>query len=122
MIDRRFTLKGLLATAAGSLATAVRAAIMPNSAAERLEDALSRIQSRAYSEEGIPVFLAGEDLAAESPGAPAGFAPDALNRRLAAAYRDHAELLPGLERDGTEHDAALLVELLAEQDFLAGGQ
>ena len=125
MIDRRFTLKGLLATAAGSLAAVARAAGSPDPAAEWLEDALGRLAARTYSEEGIPVFLAGEDLAAQEmagSGAPAGFLPDALNRHLAAAYRDYAALLPGLEREPTEYDAALLIELLAEQDFLAGGK
>jgi hypothetical protein len=125
MIDRRFTLKVLLTTAAGGLAGAVRAAVSPDPAAEQFENALARLGARADSEPGIPVFLAGEDLAAEEPagsGAPAEFSPDTLNRRLAAAYGDYAALLPSLERERTEYDAALLVELLAEQDFLAGGK
>lgn len=125
MIDRRFTVKALLTTAVASITGIVRAAVRPDPAAELLEDALHRLDTRAYSEEGIPVFLAGEDLSAEGlagSGAPEGFSPDALNRRLAAAYRDYAKLLPGLERERTAYDAALLVELLAEQDFQAGGQ
>jgi hypothetical protein len=117
MIDRRFTLKALLMMAAGCLAGAARAAADP--AAEQLQNALSRLQVKADAEDSTPVFLAGENLARDDL---AGYTPDTLNRQLAAAYRDYAALLPGLERDATEYDAALLVVVLAERDFLAGRQ
>ncbi len=122
MIDRRFTLQALLVAALGGLPGTARADRPDPEAAERLADELRRLEARAYSEEGIPMFLAGENLAATAAGAPAGFEPSALNRQLAAAYRDYAALLPGLEREMTEYDAATLVELLADKDFLRGGK
>ncbi|HEX5787560.1 MAG TPA: hypothetical protein VFY03_05235, partial [Woeseiaceae bacterium] len=88
--------------------------------AELLVDELSRVAARAYSEEGIPMYLAGEDLAG-GRGAPAGFEPGALNARLAGEFRDYAAELPGLDRERTEYDAAMLVELLALRDFQTGG-
>ena len=123
MIDRRFVLQAL--TAAGlaelpALALAERLAAVP--AAEQLFAELARIEARAYSEEGIPMLLACEDLAARSTGVPAGFAPTDENEALAAAYRAYAALLPELEREMTEYDAANLVELLALADFEAGGR
>ena len=123
MIDRRFVLQVL--TAAGlaelpALALAERLAAV--SAAEQLFAELARVEARAYSEEGIPMFLACEDLALGNAGVPAGFAPTDENETLAAAYRANAALLPKLEREMTEYDAANLVELLALEDFEAGGR
>ena len=118
MIDRRFTLQALLSLATAPLPAGLRAETVPAvPPAELLVDALSRIEARAYSEEGIPMFLACEDLAGGNDGVPDGFVPAALNRQLAAAYRDYAALLPGLERTMSEYDAANLVELLALRDF-----
>lgn len=118
MIDRRFTLQALLSLAAAPLGAEEGADPAPAvSPAELLVDELSRIEARAYSEEGIPMFLAGEDLAGGNDGVPDGFVPAALNGQLAEAYRDYAALLPGLERPMSEYDAANLVELLALRDF-----
>lgn len=123
MIDRRFTLQALLAAAIGKLPGIGRAAEVADTApAELLIDELSRIEARSYSEEGIPMFLAGEDLAGGTNGAPAGFRPATLNKALADAYREYAALLPELEREMSEYDAANLVELLALRDFEAGGR
>lgn len=122
MIDRRFTLQALLAAAATVQAARLRA--QPAAApapAELLLDELSRVAARAYSEEGIPMILAGEDLAGGGSGAPEGFEPGAQNERLAGAFREYAALLPGLDRERTEYDVAMLVELLALRDFQAGG-
>ncbi len=121
MIDRRFVLQAL--TAAGlaklpALALAERLAAVP--AAEQLFAELARIEARAYSEEGIPMLLACEDLAARSTGVPAGFAPTDENEAL-AADTGPCRALPELEREITEYDAANLVKLLALADFEAGG-
>lgn len=120
MIDRRFLLQSLAAAVATALSRGARAAL-PHDPADVLLAELDRLEARAYSEEGIPVFLACEDLAGKATGAPAGFKPGPMNAELAEAYRSYAALLPGLDRERTEYDAAELVELLAERDFNAGG-
>ena len=120
-IDRRFVLRALLAAGlAESPARALAGRIADLPPADELAAGLARIEARAYSEEGIPMFLACEDLALGG-GVPAGFEPAALNEKLAATYREYAERLPALERERTEYDAANLVELLALADFEAGG-
>lgn len=121
MIDRRFILQALLAAGVADLpARALAELVAPASSSEALLDELGRIEARAYSEEGIPMFLACEDLGAG--GVPPGFAPTAFNEALASAYRDYAVLLPGLDREMTEYDAANLVEILALRDFESGGR
>jgi|GEM_PF-3013521 len=120
MIDRRFFMQSLAAAITTALSRGASAA-QPHDPAEVLLAELARLEARAYSEEGIPVFLACEDLAGTANGAPAGFTPGPMNAGLAEAYRNYAALLPGLERERTEYDAAEIVELLAERDFNAGG-
>lgn len=120
MIDRRFLLQALAAAVATALSRGASAA-QPHDPAEILLAELNRLEARAYSEEGIPVFLACENLAGKTTGVPAGFTPGPMNAELAQAYRSYAALLPGLERERTEYDAAEIVELLAERDFNAGG-
>ena len=80
-----------------------------------------QVYAEQLSRAGIPVFLACEDLAGDASGAPAGFVPGPMNAELAKAYRSYAALLPELERERTEYDAAEIVELLAERDFNEGG-
>jgi len=88
---------------------------------EVLKD-LTRLGSRVYSEEGIAVFLACENLARRPDGtANALPAPTALNTSLAATFRKYAEVLPRVRPEVVEGDVAKLVELLADRDFTAGG-
>lgn len=84
---------------------------------------LTRLGSRVYSEEGIAVFLACENLVRGGDGAPVVLpAPEPLNTALAATFRRYAEVLPRVRPNVTEGDVAKLVELLAERDFAAGGK
>jgi hypothetical protein len=80
---------------------------------EALLNDLHRLSGRAYSEEGIPVFLLCENLAATEgfPVAEAGFVA------LAAKLAHYAELLPRVRRNLSEDDVPKLMELLADQDF-----
>ena len=120
MIDRRFLLQSLAAAIATALSRTASSS-QPHDPGDVLLAELNRLEVRAYSEEGIPVFLACEDLAGKASGAPAGFTPGPMNAELAKAYRSYAALLPELERERTEYDAAEIVELLAERDFNEGG-
>ena len=84
---------------------------------------LTRLGSRVYSEEGIAVFLACENLARRPDGAANALPPPtALNSSLAATFRKYAEVLPRVRPEVVEGDVAKLVELLADRDFTAGGK
>lgn len=84
---------------------------------------LTRLGSRVYSEEGIAVFLACENLARRPDGSAGALpAPTALNHSLATTFRKYAEVLPRVRPDVVEGDVAKLVELLADRDFTGGGK
>jgi hypothetical protein len=87
---------------------------------ERLARELARLDMRDYSQEGIPMFLACENLSIEdrNPGAVTRLPSNAA---LARSFRRYADELPNVRANVTEHDVAKLVELLADQDFAAGG-
>jgi len=83
----------------------------------RLRQELARLEAREYSEEGIPMFLACENLADAETGTSRGNAPFPANAALAAAFERYVVLMPEFRPFASEHDVAKLVELLAAQDF-----
>lgn len=78
---------------------------------------LERAGSRAYSEEGIPVFLVGENLADGKPTGGRGLVADPFRARLAADFARAAEALPRVRPPATTGDVGKLIEVLAERDF-----
>ena len=81
---------------------------------------MTRIGSRVYSEEGVPMFLACQNMAlAQSTLAPAATA--SLNRKVASAFSRYAKQYQQVKPDATAADVAKIIELLAERDFAAGG-
>ncbi len=91
--------------------------------ADQLLQDLSRLAARDYSEEGIAVFLACENLAAakDKKTEPA-FVPSALNEQLAGEFNRYVRLLPQLRPEVTEADLATLVELLADRNLVAASR
>jgi hypothetical protein len=88
-----------------------------NSPARQLRQEFDRVGRRAYSEEGIPVFLVGENLAA-SRGTSAGqVLPDSPAAELASTLRESADALAQVVPNLTEADVAKLIEVLAARDF-----
>lgn len=86
--------------------------------ARRLLADFRRTSSRTYSEEGIPVFLAGENPAGDARrSAVAVPHTDGLCVRLAADLRRGAAVLAREHRATTVDDVGKLVEVLAERDF-----
>jgi hypothetical protein len=83
---------------------------------------LDRLAKRKYSEEGIPMFLACDNLvrAAERPAI--GAAELTSNAPLLAAFRRYADALPQARANVSDGDVAKIVELLADQDFASGGR
>jgi hypothetical protein len=90
--------------------------------AAALEEDLTRLRQRAYSEEGIPVFLLGENLAAEPPASRPNPSEQRARITMANAFREHAEIFQALHPNATGSDVAKIVEVLAERDFGPPGQ
>lgn len=77
-----------------------------------------RSSSRTYSEEGIPVFLVGENLAPEQGRAMAPpAARNPAHRELAASLRQGAAMLARQRPNLSPDDVGKLVEVMAERDF-----
>lgn len=90
---------------------------------ERVAAEMSRLSSRVYSEEGIPMLLACENLV---PPATAGKTPvlptTAFNKVFSSAFHRYAVAWQRLHPDATEDDVPKVLELLADLDFAAGGK
>src|SRR5215510_7686585 len=87
------------------------------SLAEALERDLSRLSQRAYSEQGIPVFLVCENLVSGDTPRGTGFDDGRESAGLAKDFRMHAETFQQIHPDGKKEDVAKLIEVLAERDF-----
>lgn len=87
-------------------------------AARQLSKDYQRAGSRAYSEEGIPVFLVGENLVPDGTGSgDGGAAADPERARLVATFRRYAEALPTVRSEVVPGDVGKLIEVLADRDF-----
>ncbi|GEM_PF-1370951 len=88
----------------------------------RLREDLARLAPRAYSEEGIPVFLVCENLVPAKTSQPtAKVTLTALNTALASAFHRNAEAFQRIHPDAKAKDVAPLIEVLADRDFANGG-
>ena len=88
----------------------------------RLREDLARLAPRAYSEEGIPVFLACEDLVSNRTSRHFAATLTPFNAALAADLRKNAEAWQRIHPDATDADIAKLIEVLADRDFAGGGR
>lgn len=133
MINRRTTLLAMAAACGTGLSHAalgrfadtgptVPAADAPNAAGEAdLRDGLARVGSHEYSEEGIPVFLACVDLVVEQAGK-TGASPTPFSAQIASDLRRYGDAWQRLHPDAPETDAAKVIEMLAERDFVRGAK
>ena len=88
----------------------------------RLREDLERLAPRAYSEEGIPVFLACEDLAPDRTSRQPAAALTRFNAAFAADLRKNAEAWQRIHPDATDEDLGKLIQVLADRDFASGGR
>ncbi len=92
-----------------------------SSVEERLRKDLDRLKPRAYSEEGIPMFLGCEDLAkSKSSHGAAKVTLTAMNAALASELRRNAEAWTQIEPHPQAKDVAPIIEVLADRDFTVG--
>ncbi len=85
----------------------------------QLQADMTRLATRVYSEEGIPMILACEDLTAKKPVVPAS---TAMNAAVAPAFQKCVEAWAHLHPSAPVGDVAKLVELLSYRDFAGGGK
>ena len=88
-----------------------------DSADARLRKDLSRLAGRVYSEEGIPMLLACENLVPSQ----SSFVPTALNKNLSSAFIRDTNTYEHMNPDASAADIAKIIEMLADRDFSAGG-
>lgn len=91
-----------------------------NALDDRLSKDIAHLSPRVYSEEGIPVFLACENLVPTSPQ-PAKVALTPMNTALAAAFHRNAEAWQRIHPHAQAKEVAQLIEVLAYRDFTDGG-
>ena len=88
----------------------------------RLREDLARLAPRAYSEEGVPVFLACEDLLSDRTSRKSAATLTPFNAALAADFRKNAEAWQRIHPEATDADVGKLIEVLAERDFAGRGR
>jgi hypothetical protein len=77
-----------------------------------LRQDLERMGSRAYSDEGIAVFLACETVSGQAaPG------PTELSATVAAQFRANAAAWQRIYPDAPDTDVSKVIEVIAERDF-----
>lgn len=86
----------------------------------QLQAAMDILAKRVYSEEGIPMILACEDLTAKTPVQPVYSRP--MNDAIASAFQKYLDAWGRLHPDAPAGDVAKLVELLSYRDFEDGGK
>ncbi len=88
---------------------------------QSLREDVARLGSRAYSDEGIPVFLACEDWVAAKihrSAAPSS----ALSQTVALNLRKNGEAWLRIFPAAPDSDISKVIEILAERDFGRGGR
>lgn len=103
----------------GSKAQAIEEGSGPRTAPEnrQVNEDLAHLGQHIYSEEGIPMFLACENLAAS----PTSRGSSALNEKVATAFHRYAEEYQRMRPEARAADVAKIIELLAGRDFADGG-
>jgi hypothetical protein len=86
---------------------------------QSLREDVARLGSRAYSDEGIPVFLACEDLVAAKIHRRAP-PPSGWSKTVASDLRRNGEAWLRIFPNAPDTDISKLIEILAARDFSRG--
>lgn len=87
----------------------------------RLRKDLSQLNSRANSEEGVPVFLACVNLVGAKSSRRTRHALTPFNAAVAAQFRENAAAWERIRPNSSAGDVGKLIEVLAARDFNSGG-
>ena len=121
MIDRRqfiHRIRDSLLVVSAALVGCTRA--LTKSSADdpqRLIDTIESLRARDYSETGVSMILACENLADNSP-----LPTDTDGGHAYEAFTRYADMFLEQRPDASEDDVAAIIELVAHKDFWAGGQ
>ena len=142
MMNRRGVLAAMAAATVGAVpASAALGGLLPTDAAqtqgaasvnppknvvqdaveERLGQDVARLAPRAYSEEGVPVLLACEDLVADKILREPKVELTPFNTSVASDFRKTAEAWQRIHPDAPDTDISKVIEVLADRDFSNGG-
>ena len=135
MIDRRNVLRAMATTAIGGMlplssnlswsqaaapiASPSEGQSKDTATEDRLRKDLDRLASREYSEEGVPVLLACEDLVGKKASRPRVYG---FNTTLASDFYRTGEAWKHLRPDASAGDVGKVIEVLADRDFASGGK
>ena len=86
---------------------------------EQLEAEMTRLADRVYSEQGIPMILACENLV---PRPSMSSSSKATSAEFAPVFQRVVNVWERLRPAAPAADVASLVELLADRDFASGGR
>lgn len=86
----------------------------------KLQGDMKQLSTRVYSEEGIAMILACEDLTARKPIGPSS--SKKMNTVMSTTLQKYVDSWLRLHPDAPAGDLAKLVELLAYKDFAGGGK
>ena len=86
----------------------------------QLQAAIDKVSATEYSEVGVPMILACEDLTATAPVPP--IYSKAMNNAVASAFQQYADSWNRMHPDAPAADLPKLVELLSSRDFRSGGK
>lgn len=86
-------------------------------------DVLKQLGKHVYSEDGVPMFLACENVTGPVSQEPDDTAlPLDVNKRISAAFEHYAGEWQQQHPRASAGDVAKIVEVLAAHDFAAGGK
>ena len=86
----------------------------------QLQAAIDKVSATEYSEVGVPMILACEDLTAKQP-VPARYSKP-MNDAVATAFQQYSDAWNRMHPDAPAADLPKLVELLSARDFRSGGK
>lgn len=115
-INRRVALLGFFGGLTSLVSCTTPTPQRPDGFSDQLLLDLKRLEARTYSDEGVAVFLACENLAATSSSESSRPARS-LNATLVADFHRLTQALPRVRSDLSGADVPKLVEVLAERNF-----
>lgn len=87
---------------------------------QQLQAAIDKVSGTEYSEVGVPMILACEDLTAKQPVPPRY--SKLMNESVANAFQQYSDAWNRMHPDAPATDLPKLVELLSARDFRSGGK
>lgn len=114
---------GITRTPVGDIVSSITPAAAQATSATydaQLQAAIDKVSETAYSEVGVPMILACEDLTVKEP-VPAVYSKP-MNDAVANAFQQYTDAWSRMHPAAPATDLPKLVELLSSRDFRSGGK